>query len=238
MLNFLFSSERSEYNGKKFSDLSPKDQRKIRNSTLRAIHIKQLKPSQRNDSVFHIFERLNTGGTQLKPQEIRNAVYRGEIVTALRELNNDQNWKKILNIKTNEKNQKDIEFLLRILSLFENWQNYEKPMLRFLNENMSEERNFDSERAVKFKERLPHIFKSIADNIEKPFRPRSVMNIAVMDSIMVALLENPNFSVDKLKQNYEALLNDQLFINNTSISTADVVVLHERFRLAREYFGR
>ncbi|BBE78831.1 MULTISPECIES: GmrSD restriction endonuclease domain-containing protein [Phytobacter] len=231
-------SERSEYNGKKFSDLSPKDQRKIRNSTLRAIHIKQLKPSQRNDSVFHIFERLNTGGTQLKPQEIRNAVYRGEIVTALRELNNDQNWKKILNIKTNEKNQKDIEFLLRILSLFENWQNYEKPMLRFLNENMSEERNFDSERAVKFKERLPHIFKSIADNIEKPFRPRSVMNIAVMDSIMVALLENPNFSVDKLKQNYEALLNDQLFINNTSISTADVVVLHERFRLAREYFGR
>lgn len=231
-------SERSEYNGKRFSELSPKDQRKIRNSTLRAIHIKQLKPSKRNDSVFHIFERLNTGGTQLKPQEIRNAVYRGEIVTELRELNNDKNWKNILNIKTNEKNQKDIEFLLRVLSLFENWHNYEKPMVGFLNENMSEERNFNSGRAVRFKERLPHVFKSIAENIDRPFRPRSVMNIAVMDSIMVALLENPNFSVEKLKQNYDDLLKDPGFISNTSISTADVVVLHERFRLAREYFGR
>ncbi|PVY82406.1 uncharacterized protein DUF262 [Pantoea ananatis] len=231
-------SERSEYNGESFSDLSPKDQRKLRNSTLRAIHIKQLKPSKRNDSVFHIFERLNTGGTQLKPQEIRNAVYRGEIVNELRELNNDKNWKKILNIKTNEKNQKDIEFLLRILSLFENWDKYEKPMIGFLNENMAKERNFNSEKSLRFKERLPHIFKAIAENIEKPFRPRNVMNIAVMDSIMVALLENPDFSVERLRQNYQDLLSDEGFINNTSISTADVVVLQERFRLAREYFGK
>ena len=79
-------SERSEYNGKTFLELSARDQRKLRNSTLRAINIKQLKPSLRNDSVFHIFERLNTGGTQLKPQEIRNAVYRGKIVDELRAL--------------------------------------------------------------------------------------------------------------------------------------------------------
>lgn len=80
-------AERSEYNGKTFVELSSRDQRKLRNATLRAINIKQLKPSLRNDSVFHIFERLNTGGTQLKPQEIRNAVYRGPIVDALKELN-------------------------------------------------------------------------------------------------------------------------------------------------------
>lgn len=85
-------SERSSYNGKTFSELPPKDQRKLRNSTLRAIQIKQLLPSKRNDSVFHIFERLNTGGTQLKAQEIRNAVYRGEIVKAIRSLNQNIDW--------------------------------------------------------------------------------------------------------------------------------------------------
>ena len=47
-------SQRSEYNGKQFSELSARDQRRLRNSTLRAINIKQLKPHSRNDSVFHI----------------------------------------------------------------------------------------------------------------------------------------------------------------------------------------
>ena len=96
-------SERSEYNGKTFAELSPRDQRKLRNSTLRAINIKQLKPSLRNDSVFHIFERLNTGGTQLKPQEIRNAVYRGKIVDELKSLSSNGGWRKILGITRPDK---------------------------------------------------------------------------------------------------------------------------------------
>jgi len=89
-------SERSEYNGKAFAELSQRDQRRLKNTSLRAIHIKQLQPSARNDSVFYIFERLNTGGTQLKPQEIRNAVFRGEIVDRLKALNSDPNWRSIL----------------------------------------------------------------------------------------------------------------------------------------------
>ena len=36
-------SERSEYNGKTFAELSNRDQRRLRNTSLRAIHIKQLK---------------------------------------------------------------------------------------------------------------------------------------------------------------------------------------------------
>jgi uncharacterized protein with ParB-like and HNH nuclease domain len=142
-------SERSEYNGKRFDDLSSKDQRKLRNSTLRAINIKQLKPSLRNDSVFHIFERLNTGGTQLKPQEIRNAVYRGAIVDQLGLINETPGWRDILGIARADRNQKDVELVLRLFSLFEIWNDYEKPMLRYLNQIMDRERKFDSERAAR-----------------------------------------------------------------------------------------
>lgn len=109
-------SERSVFNGKSFSDLPLKEQRKLRNATLRAINIKQLKPSNRNDSVFHIFERLNTGGTQLKPQEIRNAVYRGNIVSELYSLNEIPSWHSILGMKKKDKNQKDVELILRLFS--------------------------------------------------------------------------------------------------------------------------
>ena len=135
-------SERSEYNGKTFAELLSRDQRRLRNTSLRAIHIKQLKPSRRSDSVFHIFERLNTGGTRLKPQEIRNAVYRGKIVDDLRVLNDNTSWRKILDIKYPDKNQKDVEIILRLFSLFEIWNGYEKPMLRYLNNQMHAHRSF------------------------------------------------------------------------------------------------
>ncbi|HEJ0403691.1 DUF262 domain-containing protein [Serratia marcescens] len=231
-------SEISDYNGKTFSDLPPKDQRKIRNSTLRAIHIKQLKPNKRNDSVFHIFERLNTGGTQLKPQEIRNAVYRGPIVDILRELNSDPNWKIVLGLKGDDKSQRDVEFLLRVFSLYNSWEKYEKPMVRFLNVAMYEHREFISDKAIRFKARFPIVVKAIAENIKSPFRPRSVLNMAAMDSVMVALLENEEFSVEKLAGNYNSLFENEKFMDTISISTADVSVLQERFNLAREYFRR
>ncbi|WP_287788854.1 MULTISPECIES: DUF262 domain-containing protein [Atlantibacter] len=231
-------SEVSQYNGLTFNDLSPKDQRKIRNSTLRAIHIKQLKPSKRNDSVFHIFERLNTGGTQLKPQEIRNAVYRGPIVEHLRSLASDKNWRKILNIKSGDKHQKDMEILLRVFSLFHNWRNYEKPMIAFLNNTMQLERAFDSSKAQEFLKIFPTTVDFLTSKIEKPFRPRNVVNLAVLDSVLVTLLENQSYLNDNFIENYDLLLKDKSFIENTSVSTADVSVLQERFSTAQEYLSK
>jgi uncharacterized protein with ParB-like and HNH nuclease domain len=77
--------ERSPYANKKFTDLDEASQRKLKfNSVLRAINIKQLNPKEENTSVYHIFERLNTGGTPLKPQEIRNCVFLGDFVRLLK----------------------------------------------------------------------------------------------------------------------------------------------------------
>ena len=87
-------SPKSPYHNLRFGDLKDLDQRKLRGSVLRAVNIKQLAPRSDNSSVYHIFERLNTGGTALKPQEIRNCVYRGPIVQAFRALNRDRNWRK------------------------------------------------------------------------------------------------------------------------------------------------
>ena len=182
-------SERSEFNGKTFKDLSPKDQRKFRNSTLRAINIKQLKPSLRNDSVFHIFERLNTGGTRLKAQEIRNAVYRGKIVDGLEALNRTPDWRKLIGLGRPDKNQKDVELILRLFSLFNIWENYEKPMLRYLNQFMGSERDFNSDRAVTFRRKFPEVVSFVNSALERPFRPRGVLNSAVLEAVMVTLLE-------------------------------------------------
>lgn len=226
-------SERSEFNGKSFSDLSPKDQRKLRNATLRAINIKQLKPSLRNDSVFHIFERLNTGGTQLKPQEIRNAVYRGKIVDRLTFLNKTSGWHKILGIKSPHKNQKDVELILRLFSLFENWPNYEKPMLKYLNAQMDENREFVSLRAKRFEERFPIVVDFINRNIKNPFRPRGVINAAALEAIMVTMLENHPLKEINLTKNYETLMRDKNFNELITGGTTDTLILRSRLELTK-----
>lgn len=230
-------SERSEYNGKVFTELSPRDQRRLRNTSLRAIHIKQLKPSLRNDSVFHIFERLNTGGTQLKPQEIRNAVYRGEIVDALKLLNDNSNWRSILGLKSPDKNQKDVEIILRIFSLFETWKNYEKPMLRHLNNTMNENRLFNSERAKRFLARFPEVIKLVKENIDRPFRPRGIINSAMLEGTIVAILEDTSITPQQLRDRYKTLAVDPIFTQYLRGATTDTIMVRERIRRAKKVLG-
>lgn len=230
-------AERSEYNGKQFDELSPRDQRKLKNSTLRAINIKQLKPTLGSDSVFHIFERLNTGGTRLKPQEIRNAVYRGNIVDELRELNQLPDWQSILGLSKPDKNQKDVELVLRLFSLFEVWDGYEKPMLRYLNESMNENRAFSSERAEKFKARFPGAVALVKKAIEKPFRPRGVINSAVLEAVMISVLEIETLTEGQLRSAYEGLLHDQTFLANITGGTTDTAVLQTRITIAKKMIG-
>ncbi|TJZ92496.1 DUF262 domain-containing protein [Paracoccus gahaiensis] len=229
-------AERSEFNGKTFQELPPRDQRRLKNTALRAIHIKQLKPSLRNDSVFHIFERLNTGGTQLKPQEIRNAVYRGKITDELRALNEDAAWRKILGINRPDKNQKDVEILLRLFSLFENWPNYEKPMLRHLNSQMEQNKGFASERAKAFKKRFPLVTVLVAENINRPFRPKGVINSALLEGVMVALLEEKKPDAERLVKGYKALINDEKFTTLIRGATTDTLTVKDRIARAKKAF--
>jgi hypothetical protein len=111
--------DRSPFAGKRFVDLEESAQRKLRNAVLRAINIRQLDPKGEHTSIYHIFERLNTGGTPLKPQEIRNCVFRGGFVSVLRDLNSDANWRQILGKKAFDKHQKDVELLLRVFALWQ-----------------------------------------------------------------------------------------------------------------------
>ena len=228
-------SDTNSYNGKTFKDLEKKDQRKLQNATLRAINIRQLAPSTSNDCVFHIFQRLNTGGTQLKPQEIRNAVYRGNIVKELQRLNENSSWLHILGFKSPHKNQRDIELILRLFGLYQDWQQYEKPMIGFLNKTMYSNRDFDSDKAKTFKEKFPKVCEAIYQNIEKPFRPKGVINTAMLDSVFTALLQMDVIDVDNLMENYNRLIKDDSFLANTIGPTADNLVLKNRIHLAIHY---
>lgn len=228
--------ERSLYHNKQFEDLSPSDQRKLQNSVLRAINVRQLSPTENNTSIYHIFERLNTGGTALKPQEIRNCVFRGEFVKILRKLNEDKNWHLILGKKNRDKHQRDIELILRIFALSHRWETYQKPMKEYLNQAMRHNRKALSTKVAKFNELFPIVCAMVIKELgSKPFHIRGPLNSSVMDSVFVTLLDNFHRVPENLKGYFQNLIKVNDYINCTYTSTTDTLVLQQRFRKAKEH---
>ena len=83
------------WEGKTFQELLDRDQLQLHDSVLRATVVQQLNPND-STSVYHIFERLNTGGVKLSPMEIRKCVYSGSFFVLLEKLNQNPNWQAIL----------------------------------------------------------------------------------------------------------------------------------------------
>ncbi|WP_374632878.1 DUF262 domain-containing protein [Ferrovibrio sp.] len=226
----------SPYHNKRFIDLDDADQRKLRGAVLRAINIRQLNPAGENSSIYHIFERLNTGGTPLKPQEIRNCVFRGELIGILRELNKDKNWRKILGKATFDKHQKDMELVLRVFALLGNVDVYEKPMKDYLSRVMAAEKDGKSARVTSFQKAFPQVAEIIATQLgAKPFHVRGPLNTAALDSVFCTLMLNLKKIPDNLKERYTKLKEDETFKSDTFYSTSDVVVVKRRFELAQQY---
>lgn len=226
---------RSPYANKRFEDLDESSQRKLKSSVLRAINIRQLSPRGESTSVYHIFERLNTGGTPLKPQEIRNCVFRGDFIKTLRQLNQDKNWRKILGNAVEDTHQKDVELLLRIFSLSSlNWLKYEKPMKQFLNTSMDIHKDGNSEKVINFKVAFPKAAELICSKLgNKPFHVRGPLNSAALDSVFCIILDNLDNIPDDIQDRYKKLVKDPIFIEATYYGTSDVSVLHSRFKAAK-----
>lgn len=225
---------KSPFHEKRYIDLSEAHQRKLRAAPLRAVIIRQLKPSKDSTSIYHIFERLNTGGTPLKPQEIRNCVFRGDLVSKLRELNTDTNWRLILGKPYLDKHQKDLELILRLLSLYRNVNQYEKPMKEFLNKCMKRERSASSEHTKSFIKNFPAACKLIVETLgAKPFHARGPLNSSILDSVLCATMENLEKFPTDFQIRWATLLADEGFHRETFYGTSDEQVVKSRFARSR-----
>ena len=235
--------EKSPYNNKRFSDLSESEQRKLKQAVLRTINIRQLSPGGESTSAYHIFERLNTGGTPLKPQEIRNVVFRGALNEAFKNGNKDPNWRTLLGKPFIDKHQKDVELLLRVYSLTGNPTDYEKPMKEHLNKAMKADIDFKSQQAQMFFKSFPAWTKKIVGSLgSKPFHLRGPLNIGALDSVLSVIFENfddINFTI--LKTRYKQLRADAEFQEYTMYNTTDSKTVLARIEVVKHlellYFG-
>lgn len=229
-------NESSPYYNKTYRDLEETNQaafNKLNDSVLRAFVIKQITPNG-NTSVYHIFERLNTGGTQLVGQEIRNCVYHGSFNDLLCKLNNYENWRKIFGNTVQHKRQKDVELILRFFAFYENGNNYARPIKDFMSNYMCQNQNMTVEKCAELETLFVHTCDNVVETLgEKPFHIWSGLNVAAFDSIFTTLAFH-GFS-DNLRDKYEELKRDEDFIKGVRGATADEAIVELRMNLAKKY---
>lgn len=230
-------SPESPYAGKKFVDLSTQEQRRLKGAILRAVNIKQLAPVNQSTSMFHIFERLNTGGTPLRPQEIRNCVFHGQIVEKLHELNEDDDWRTIIGRKPLDKHQRDVEMILRIFAITDRGLEYEKPMKEFLNQQMKAyAKDKGAAKIERFATRFGQVTAIVVEQLDpKPFHIRGPLNLAAMDSVMAVLIRNRTKIPNNLKARFKKLMEDEKYRSSIFFNTSDTAVVKERIGLAESY---
>ncbi len=237
---FKLAGLASRFEGTTYRTLAEDDRRRLDDCILHATIVRQEEPSEDDSSVYHIFERLNTGGVQLLPQEIRACVYHGEFNHLLGALNKDEAWRAIYGKAS--KRMRDQELILRFLALYFDSPNYARPMKEFLNTYMARNKHFRHESKAGLKSAFESTIRIIHRGIgQRAFRPVRALNAAVFDAVMVGVAHREKEGVigdlAALRAHYEALLEKDEFKAATETATTSEANVHNRIQLAREAFA-
>lgn len=224
-------SPSSLFRDRGFGALPEWEQRRLRNRVLRAYIVQPEDPND-DTSLYDLFERLNTGGTRLENQEIRHCIYRGPFVDLLDDLNGLPSWRAILGRDTPDRRRRDTELILRFFAL-RSPDEYRKPMKQFLSQYLARNRQAPTatlrENGNTFSTTCEAVVTSLG---ERPFHRRGLLNVAVLDSVMVAFANHPAAVPEDLRARYETLIADDTFRRDTGERTTDGDRLRRRFREA------
>lgn len=124
----------NKFRGLNYETLGEERKTSFNLKTIRNIVVKQNAPSDDDSSMYEIFDRLNSGGINVRPQEIRTSMYHSEFYKMLFSINTEEGWRKILQARQPDLHMKDIEILLRGFAMLVDGANYAPSMVRFLNQ--------------------------------------------------------------------------------------------------------
>jgi uncharacterized protein with ParB-like and HNH nuclease domain len=209
--------------------------------TIRNIIIKQTLPKENDDSSkYEIFNRLNSGGVNLTPQEIRTSIYHSEFYSMLYRVNLHPWWRTIMGKDEADLHMKDIEILLRGFAMLINGESYKSPMTRFLNNFSKDAKKYTIEKNRYYEELFMAFLESSSQLDPRSFTSRSgKFNISIFESIFTAMCSEAYQkgsvhikSTDGTR--IQKLKDDKMFINATQEGVAGTSKVALRLKLAKE----
>lgn len=160
--------------------------------TIRNIIIKQVSPKDDDSSIYEIFNRLNSGGINLTPQEIRASLYHSRFYDMLYKINNLDNWRTIIGIEYPDLHTKDIEFLLRGFAMLIEGDRYTPSMTKFLNNFSKKSENFKPD-LISYCEYLFKSFLKCCSRLDRGafFSRSQKFSISIYDAVFAVICEQP-----------------------------------------------
>lgn len=193
------------------------------------------------ESVYKIFERLNSGGTQLTPHEIRVALYAGALINFIEELNSDKLWRQVYGKRS--KRLRDQELVLRIVALYASAATYSRPLKSFLNTFVGEHRDLSILDKKLVGSRFTHAMTIVADGPGAPaFRYGNSVNAAKTEATMVGLMRYLDSGRVPTRETVQAAVDElaasEDFTKAIREATADEEQVRKRLELATAAFVR
>lgn len=240
--DYATKADEPEYLNKTYNELSDRLQAifKLRRN-LRVITIRQNSPEDDESSMYEIFNRLNTGGEKLNPQEIRASLFYCDFYKMMLKLNENENWRKIFSKKdSRDLHCKDVEVILRSFAMLEWHDKYSPRMVDFLNKYSAYSKLMGKD-DIQFRQELFTSFiNSCSDLIDNNiFLRNHKFSPTVFEAVFVAVCENA-FKEKRLikgrinKDSIIRLLDDNKFIECTGRSSAGRDNVKARIDIARE----
>ena len=233
-----------DFAGKSYSDLLPTDRRRLNDAVIHATIVSQDQPKGGDRSLFHLFERLNTGGTPATAHEVRRSLWGGALNDLLGELAENSHWREVYGPASPR--MKDQELILRFLALHIDEPRYgnegERTMKDFLTSFMARHRGITEQQGSEWKRVFKETIALVDEALGRSaFRPEGRLNTAVYDAVMVGLAcaretdDAPQGGA--LEGAYNELLQNEDFVSATSSRTSHQPNVERRLRLAREAFS-
>ena len=177
---------------------------------------------------YDLFERLNTGGVTLHPQEIRNCVYIGEFNDFIKICAENENFKAVVKLTKNaEKTGNLEELVLKFFAFFENRNKFVHGVKEFLNEYMEEKTKTFKNKAELlsvFERTFETLNENLPDGIVRGNR-KKITPLVLYDAISVGV-------ADAIKGN-EVIIQDSLIslLNNEELTRLTTGATNSRTKL-------
>jgi Protein of unknown function DUF262 len=233
---FRLTGVRDEWNNKSYEELSEADKLKLDDSTVHATIFQQDEPKNSQKSLHFVFERINSGGIRLSPQEIRNCISDGPLLTAIRRMNDDENWRRAFGKHRNTR-LKDQELILRFLAMRERGERYTSPMREFLDDFADDYNKVSAEKLDELAALFTRTIKACWDaKGREAFRPVRALNAAVFEGVMLGVAARLSqasapATQEEITKAYDSLLSDKVFLRACERATA----VEESVRIRRTH---
>ena len=229
----------NRFHNRMYNSLDDEHQTSFDLRTIRNILVRQVGPAG-DDAMYEIFNRLNSGGVNLTPQEIRRCMFDSDFYDMLYETNTGDRWRKLVGKAVPDIHMKDVEIMLRGFAMLIKGDAYRPSMTKFLNGFSKEARGFDKGQLERLRTLLDSFLESCGDLPSDAFHSaQGRFSPMIFESVFVAVCGEPyratrrvdgkidHGSLNALKENPE-------FRNATQSRTADPRNVEKRLSIAKD----